>query len=67
MRENSVVHRALLRLPFAHLYPGRRLDLVEGIVAKRKSGLYRPETVWYKIKSRTYIQGEGRWELFHKR
>jgi hypothetical protein len=28
---------------------------------------YRPETVWYKIKSRTYTQGEGRWELFQKR
>jgi hypothetical protein len=43
-----------------------RLDL-EGIVAKRKSDPYRPETVWYKIKSRMYTQGEGRWELFQKR
>jgi ATP-dependent DNA ligase len=43
-----------------------RLDL-EGIVAKRKADAYRPETVWYKIKSRTYTQGEGRWELFQKR
>jgi bifunctional non-homologous end joining protein LigD len=43
-----------------------RLDL-EGIVAKRKADAYRPETVWYKIKSRTYPQGEGRWELFQKR
>jgi bifunctional non-homologous end joining protein LigD len=43
-----------------------RLDL-EGIVAKRKADPYRPETVWYKIKSRTYTQGEGRWELFEKR
>jgi ATP-dependent DNA ligase len=34
-----------------------RLDL-EGIVAKRKADAYRPETVWYKIKSRTYTQGE---------
>jgi bifunctional non-homologous end joining protein LigD len=42
-----------------------RLDL-EGIVAKRKADPYRPETVWYKIKSRTYTQGEGRWELFQK-
>jgi bifunctional non-homologous end joining protein LigD len=31
---------------------------LEGIVAKRKADAYRPETVWYKIKSRTYIQGE---------
>ena len=37
-----------------------RLDL-EGIVAKRKADPYRPETVWYKIKSRTYTQGQGRW------
>ena len=43
-----------------------RLDL-EGIVAKQKTDAYRPETVWYKIKSRTYTQGEGRWELFQKR
>jgi bifunctional non-homologous end joining protein LigD len=43
----------------------QRLDL-EGIVAKRKADPYRPDTVWYKIKSRTYTQGEGRWELFQK-
>jgi bifunctional non-homologous end joining protein LigD len=44
----------------------QRLDL-EGIVAKRKADAYAPETVWYKIKSRIYTQGEGRWELFQKR
>jgi bifunctional non-homologous end joining protein LigD len=43
-----------------------RLDL-EGIVAKRKADAYRPETVWYKIKSRTYTQGDGRRELFQRR
>jgi ATP-dependent DNA ligase len=43
-----------------------RLDL-EGIIAKRKVDAYRPETVWYKIKSRTYTQGEGRWELFQRK
>ena len=43
-----------------------RLDL-EGMVAKRKADPYRPETVWYKIKSRTYTHGEGRWELFNKK
>jgi bifunctional non-homologous end joining protein LigD len=43
-----------------------RLDL-EGIVAKRKADPYRPEAVWYKITSRTYTQGEGRWQLFQKR
>jgi bifunctional non-homologous end joining protein LigD len=42
-----------------------RLDL-EGIVAKRKTDPYRPETTWYKIKNRAYTQGEGRWELFQK-
>jgi bifunctional non-homologous end joining protein LigD len=42
-----------------------RLDL-EGIVAKRKADPYRPKTVWYKIKSRTYTQGEGRWKLFQR-
>ena len=42
-----------------------RIDL-EGIVAKRKADAYRPETVWYKIDSRTYTQGEGRRELFNK-
>jgi hypothetical protein len=34
-----------------------RLDL-EGIVAKRKADPYRPETVSYKIKTRTYTQGK---------
>ena len=42
-----------------------RLDL-EGIVAKRLADPYRRDTVWYKIKSRTYTQGEGRWERFQK-
>ena len=42
-----------------------RLDL-EGIVAKRLADPYRRDTVWYKIKSRTYTQSEGRWELFQK-
>lgn len=42
-----------------------RLDL-EGIVAKRKADPYLPETVWYKIKSRTYTQAEARWELLRR-
>jgi hypothetical protein len=29
-------------------------------VAKRKADPYQPETLWYKIKSRTYPQGERR-------
>jgi hypothetical protein len=40
-----------------------RLDL-ERIVAERKAHPYRPEIVWYRIKSQTYTQGAGRWELF---
>ena len=61
-------HRGRLGGPRPHLAPhtARRWDL-EGIVAKRKADSYRPETVWYKIKSRTYTQGEGRWELFQKK
>ena len=39
-----------------------RLDL-EAIVAKRKADPYDAWVTWYKIKSRTYTQGEGRWEL----
>jgi bifunctional non-homologous end joining protein LigD len=44
----------------------KRLDL-EGIVAKRKADPYEPGVTRYKIKSRTYTQGEGRWVLFHKK
>jgi bifunctional non-homologous end joining protein LigD len=43
-----------------------RLDL-EGIMAKRKTDPYTPETVWYKVKNRAYTQEEGRWELFERR
>ncbi len=43
------------------------MDL-EGIVAKRKDGLYTPdETSWIKIRNRRYSQGEGRRELFERR
>ena len=41
---------------------------LEGIVAKRKDGLYTPdETSWVKIKNPNYTQGEGRGDLFKKR
>ena len=36
-------------------------------MAKRKADPYRLVTVWYKIKSRTYTQSEGRWELFQRK
>jgi ATP-dependent DNA ligase len=40
-----------------------RCDL-QGIVAKRKTGMYREDRPdWLKIKNRTYSQAEGRHEL----
>jgi bifunctional non-homologous end joining protein LigD len=40
-----------------------RCDL-EGIVAKRKTGMYREDRPdWLKVKNRTYSQAEGRHEL----
>ena len=42
------------------------IDL-EGIIAKRKKGLYREGTTWYKIKNAAYSQAEGRGELFDRR
>ena len=40
---------------------------LEGIVAKRKDGLYTPEeTRWVKIKNPGYSQAGGRRELFEK-
>jgi bifunctional non-homologous end joining protein LigD len=44
-----------------------RCDL-EGIVAKRKMGVYREDRPdWLKIKNRTYSQAEGRHELLTRR
>lgn len=43
-----------------------RMDL-EGIVAKRRSDPYWPQTEWLKIKHAEYSQKEGRAELFHRR
>jgi len=41
---------------------------LEGIVAKRRDGLYTPEeTTWVKIKNARYSQMDGRRELFEKR
>jgi bifunctional non-homologous end joining protein LigD len=41
----------------------KKMDL-EGIVAKRKTDPYTPDTEWYKIKNSGYTQGEGRVDLF---
>ena len=40
---------------------------LEGIIAKRKKGLYREGTTWYKIKNAAYSQAEGRGEVFDRR
>src|SRR5712692_2087326 len=41
---------------------------LQGIVAKRRDGLYTPEeTSWVKIKNPEYSQAEERWELFELR
>src|SRR5207237_342075 len=41
---------------------------MEGIVAKRKDGLYTPEeTSWVKIKNPRYSQMDGRRELFERK
>ena len=41
---------------------------MEGIVAKRKDGLYTPEaTTWVKVRNPRYSQGQGRRELFERR
>jgi ATP-dependent DNA ligase len=40
---------------------------LEGIVAKRKDGLYTPaETSWVKIKNPHYSQTEGRHEFIQR-
>ena len=38
----------------------------EGIVAKRKSDLYAPGTVWFKVKNPRYSQAPGRGDLFNR-
>jgi ATP-dependent DNA ligase len=41
---------------------------MEGIVAKRATGLYTPErATWVKIKNRAYSQAVGREDLFDRR
>ena len=40
---------------------GRNL---EGMVAKRKNGIYSTVSGWLKVKNPQYTQSERRWELF---
>jgi bifunctional non-homologous end joining protein LigD len=71
-----IVPRDLSPVLYVDHVEGRGVDLfqavceadMEGIVAKRASGLYTPdETSWVKIKNRSYSQMEGRWEWFEER
>jgi bifunctional non-homologous end joining protein LigD len=39
---------------------------LEGIVAKRKSDPYAPDTLWVKVKHSGYSQNVGRWQLFDR-
>lgn len=43
----------------------QRLDM-EGIVAKRASDPYHPESVWFKVKNRLYSQSENRFQRLGK-
>jgi hypothetical protein len=51
---------------------GRGVDLfnevvrrnLEGVVAKRKNGIYTTVSGWLKVKNPTYTQSERRYELF---
>lgn len=40
---------------------------LEGIVAKRRTDPYAPETQWVKVKHPGYTQMQGRWELFDRK
>ena len=49
------------------LYDVTVAEDMEGIVAKRRSDPYGPETQWLKIKTAGYTQAEGRGDMFHRR
>lgn len=71
-RRKRALHKLVAPTPIAyveHVDDPRLFDTtvkmdLEGIVAKRSSDPYGPETEWLKIKHRGYTQNEGRWELF---
>src|SRR4029079_1635286 len=80
VKRKEVLRRVVPAQPAPMLYAdhfdSRGVDLfrsvcemdLEGIVAKRKDGLYTPEeTSWVKIKNPHYSQAEGRHEFFEKR
>jgi bifunctional non-homologous end joining protein LigD len=80
MKRKEILRRVVRTQPASVLYADhfdeRGVDLfqavsamdLEGIVAKRKDGLYTPEeTSWVKIKNPNYSQLERRHELFEKR
>ncbi len=69
-RLEQLIHSTLSRVLAVEehgreLFEAQRLDL-EGIVAKRRSDAYSPDTIWYKVKNPAYTQAEGRGDLFYK-
>ena len=71
-----VVPRRCDRLMYLDHVVGRGIDLfqavcemdLEGIVAKRRDGIYDPDaTMWVKVKNASYSQARDRWELFERR
>jgi bifunctional non-homologous end joining protein LigD len=80
VRRKQILRRAVplqpARVLYADHFEEQGADLfraicerdLEGIVAKRKDGLYTPEeTSWVKIKNPRYSQAAGRHELFERR
>lgn len=71
-RRKKALHKLIARSPIGYVDhvddPGlfavtAERDL-EGIVAKRRTDPYAPETQWVKVKHSGYTQMQGRWELF---
>lgn len=81
MQNECEIHKLFRAFPaslssFPRCFPGNGTRLfqlaceedLEGIVARRKDGLYTPEeTSWVKVKNPAYSQAEGRHKLFQKR
>jgi bifunctional non-homologous end joining protein LigD len=74
-RRKTVLRHVLKRCPIAYVEDHRDSRLfeaavqadLEGIVAKRRSDPYAPESPWIKVKHAGYSQMEGRADLFHRK
>jgi hypothetical protein len=64
--DRPAVCKYLCQLPPRILHISDRPAVHPAHVGAAQADPYRLQTVCYKIKSRTYTQGEGRWELFQK-